>query len=40
MSVVHLKKAYDSVREEVLHSVPIVFWEPMKLARLTKISLN
>jgi len=34
------KKAYDSVRREVLYKVLIVFGIPRKLVRLIKMSLN
>jgi hypothetical protein len=34
------KKAYDSVRREVLYNILIEFGVPMKLIRLIKISLN
>jgi hypothetical protein len=32
-----LKKAYDSVRREVLHNILIYFGVPMKLVRLIKM---
>jgi hypothetical protein len=35
-----IKKAYDSVRREVLYKIPIEFWVPMKLVRLIKMCLN
>jgi hypothetical protein len=38
--VIDFKKAYDSVREEVLYSILIEFGVPMKLFRLTKICLK
>jgi hypothetical protein len=34
------KKAYDSVRREVLFNIHIEFWVPMKLVRLNKMCLN
>jgi len=34
------KKAYDSVRREVLYLFPIEFGIPMKLVRLIKMCLN
>jgi hypothetical protein len=34
------KKAYDSVRREVLHNILIEFGIPMKQVRLIKMSLN
>jgi hypothetical protein len=34
------KKAYDSVRKEVLYNILIEFGVPMKLVRLIKMSLN
>jgi hypothetical protein len=34
------KKAYDSVRREVLYNILIEFGIPMKLERLIKICLN
>jgi hypothetical protein len=37
---IDFKKAYDSVRREVLYNIPIEFALPMKLVRLTKICLN
>jgi hypothetical protein len=37
---VHFKKAYDSVRREVLYNVLIEFGVPMKLVRLIKMCLN
>ena len=36
---IDFKKAYDSVRREVLHNVLIEFGIPMKLVRLTKMCL-
>jgi hypothetical protein len=35
-----LKKAYDSVRREVLYNILIKFGVPMKLVRLIKMCLN
>jgi hypothetical protein len=37
---VDFKKAYDSVRREVLHNILIEFGIPMKLVRLVKMCLN
>jgi hypothetical protein len=37
---IDLKKAYDSVRREVLYNILIEFGGPMKLVRLMKMSLN
>jgi hypothetical protein len=37
---VDFKKAYDSVRREVLYSIPIEFGVPMILVRLIKTHLN
>jgi sorting nexin-29 len=37
---IDFNKAYDSVRREVLYSIPIEFWVPMKLFRLIKMCLN
>jgi hypothetical protein len=37
---IDLKKAYDSMRREVLHNILIEFGIPMKLVRLIKICLN
>jgi hypothetical protein len=37
---VYFKKAYDSVRKEVLYSILIEIGIPMKLARLIKLCLN
>jgi hypothetical protein len=37
---VHLKKAYDSVRREVLYNILIEFGILMKLARLIRMCLN
>jgi hypothetical protein len=37
---VDFKKAYDSVRGEVLYNILIEFGIPMKLVRLIKICLN
>jgi hypothetical protein len=37
---IDFKKAYDSVRREVLYSILIEFGAPMKLIRLIKICLN
>jgi hypothetical protein len=38
--LIHLKKAYDSVRMEVLYSVLIEFGIPRKLVGLIKLCLN
>jgi hypothetical protein len=38
--IVELKKAYDSVRREVLYNIVIEFGVPMKLVRLIKMCLN
>jgi hypothetical protein len=35
-----LKKAYDSVRREVLYNIPIEFGVPMKLITLSNMCLN
>jgi hypothetical protein len=37
---IDFKKAYDSVRREVLYNIPIEFGVPMKLVRLNKMCLN
>jgi hypothetical protein len=37
---VDYKKAYDSVRREVLYNILIEFWVPVKLVRLIKMCLN
>jgi sorting nexin-29 len=37
---IDFKKAYDSVRGEVLYNILIQFGTPMKLARLIKMCLN
>jgi len=37
---IHFKKAYDSVRREVLYSILNEFGIPMKQARLIKMCLN
>ena len=37
---IDFKKAYDSVRREVLYNIPIEFRIPMKLVRLIKMCLN
>ena len=37
---IDFKKAYDSVRREVLYNIPIEFCIPMKLVRLVKMCLN
>jgi hypothetical protein len=37
---IDFKKAYDSVRREVLYNILIEFWVPMKLVRLIKMCLN
>jgi len=37
---IDLKKAYDSVRREVLHNILIESGIPMKLVRLMKICLT
>jgi hypothetical protein len=37
---IDFKKAYDSVRKEILHNILIEFGVPMKLVRLVKMCLN
>jgi hypothetical protein len=37
---IDFKKAYDSVRREVLYNIAIEFGIPMKLIRLIKMCLN
>ena len=37
---IDLKKAYDSVRREVLYNILIEFGTPMKLVRLITMCLN
>jgi hypothetical protein len=37
---IDFKKAYDSVRREVLNSILLEFGSPMKLVRLIKMCLN
>jgi hypothetical protein len=37
---IDIKKAYDSVRREVLYNILIEFGVPMKLVRLIKMCLN
>jgi hypothetical protein len=37
---IDFKKAYNSVRREVLYNILIEFWVPMKLVRLIKMCLN
>jgi len=38
--IVNFKKAYDSVREEVLYNILTEFCIPMKLVGLVKMCLN
>jgi hypothetical protein len=38
--IIDFKKAYDSVRREVLYNILIEFWVPMKLVWLIKMCLN
>jgi hypothetical protein len=38
--VIDFKKAYDSIRREVLYNILIEFWLPMKLIWLIKTCLN
>jgi hypothetical protein len=40
MRVQDVKKAYDSVRREVLYNIIIEFGVPMKLVRLIKMCLK
>jgi hypothetical protein len=37
---IDFKKAYDSVRREVLYNIVIEFGVPMKIVRLIKMCLN
>jgi len=37
---VDIKKAYDSVKRQVLHNIPIQFGIPMKLVKLIKMCLT
>jgi hypothetical protein len=37
---IHLKKAYDSVKGEVLYNIQLEFGRNKKLVRLIKICLN
>jgi hypothetical protein len=37
---INFKKAYDSVRRELLYNIPIEFGIPIRLVRLIKICLN
>jgi hypothetical protein len=36
----YFKKAYDSVRTEVLYNILIEFWVPLKLFRMIKVCFN
>jgi negative regulator of genetic competence, sporulation and motility len=38
--VIDFRKAYDSLRKEVLYTILIEFGVPMKLVRLIKMCLN
>jgi hypothetical protein len=40
INYISFKKAYDSVRREVLYNTPIQFGVPMKPVRLIKMCLN
>jgi hypothetical protein len=37
---IDLRKAYDSVRREILYNILMEFEEPMKLVKLIKMCLN
>jgi hypothetical protein len=37
---IDFKKAYDSIKGEVLYNIPLEFWIPEKLVRLIKMCLN
>jgi hypothetical protein len=37
---IDFKKAYDSIKREVLHNIPLEFGIPMNLVRLIKMCLN
>jgi hypothetical protein len=37
---IDIKKAYDSVRREILYNIPIEYGIPMKLASLVKMCLT